>query len=125
MEVRMWRQVISSLAVAGVVAAGPAIFGAQTTKRAPSTTSSQKTAAMLVDINSASKADLAALPGVGDAYSDKIIAGRPYKAKSDLVNKKILPSTTYDKIKSLVVAKQPAGTSTSSSHSKKSTKKHA
>ncbi|GFO63651.1 ComEA family DNA-binding protein [Geomonas paludis] len=60
----------------------------------------------VVDINTASEADLKALPGVGDAYSKKILAGRPYAKKDQLLSKKILPKATYDKVKDKIVAKQ-------------------
>ena len=88
--------------VAAPQAAGPA------REKAPAKTAATKaTTGELVDINSASAEELDKLPGIGKAYSEKIIKGRPYRGKNELLDKKILPAGVYNKIKDQIIASRP------------------
>jgi len=80
---------VSVLAAQTTSTAAPTKTTAKTTAK-PAASDAKTTAAALVDINSASKTDLMALPGIGDAIADKIIAGRPFKGKNDKISSKII-----------------------------------
>ena len=80
--------------------------GATNKKSGASAKSKAAAQAKLVDINSASKAELMKLPGISDAEADKIIAGRPYLTKTRLVTKNIISMDAYEGLKKRVVAKQ-------------------
>ena len=108
----MRRFIVALLSV--FLVAGPAWLGAQSkpkdqkatqTQTSTDTSSSNKVHGKL-DINTATKEQLEALPGIGAAYSQKIIDGRPYKSKDELMKKKVIPASTYQKIKDEIVAHQ-------------------
>ena len=98
--------------ICALAVARPASSGALNQESKSSKSSAAKPAATaspqaeLLDINTASKEQLEALPGIGTAYSQKIIDGRPYAKKTDLVHKNIIPQATYNKIKNMIVAKK-------------------
>jgi len=79
---------------------------AQVDSKASSAAAAASTMVGKLDINSATADQLKELPGIGDAFSQKIVDGRPYRTKLDLVRKKIIPQSNYDKIKDMIVAKQ-------------------
>ncbi|HXN23071.1 MAG TPA: helix-hairpin-helix domain-containing protein [Candidatus Dormibacteraeota bacterium] len=120
----MRRKLLLSFSV-WAVALALSVSPVQAQKKAPSKSSAKQsttadkssTTGELVDLNSASLEQLKALPGIGDVYAQKIIDGRPYRVKTDLVRKKIVPEGTYEKIQGLVIAKQ------SSANGKAPTKK--
>jgi competence protein ComEA len=85
------------------------LLGAATAAAQTRTTPPPPPAAKLIDINSASRDDLMSLEGIGEVRADAIIRARPFKAKTDLVERRLIPEALYDKIADKVIARPPPG----------------
>jgi len=103
---------VFALSLVSGVTAGQAAASAPAGSTTAAAGSMTKAATDKLDLNTATVDQLKELPGIGDAYSKKIVDGRPYRAKNELVQKQIIPQATYDKIKEMIVAKQPKATPT-------------
>jgi competence protein ComEA len=86
--------------------AKPNTSGQAASSAKPAKAATKVPAAKLIDLNSATPDQLKTLPGISDVYAQKIVDGRPYRVKTDLVRKNVVPQATYDKIAGMVIAKQ-------------------
>lgn len=102
----MYKNLIAKIIVTIFVVSLMTGVATATTKAGEKTKTTAAAKADLLDINTATKEQLDALPGIGEKFSQKIIDGRPYAKKNELVQKKIIPQATYNKIKDKIIAKQ-------------------
>jgi competence protein ComEA len=102
---KIWAKTLVLVAASALCLNGA--MAADAAKKASASASASASAKVaLIDLNSASKKTLMTLPQIGDARSDAIIKGRPYKGKDELVSKNIISQDVYDGIKDAVIAKQ-------------------
>lgn len=107
----MIRTLVAAAALALVTSTAMAQTGTQPATPAPQTMPTRPVnptapAAVLIDINSATRAELMTLPGIGEARADAIIRGRPYRGKDELPRKNIIPQGVYDNIQARIIARQ-------------------
>lgn len=100
---RTLRLLIVSVLLAAATLAAPSSF-----LMAQRPASNVNRASDLLDINTATPQQLKSLPGFGDAYVRRVIAGRPYTAKNQLVTRGVLPPSAYDRVSSRIVAHRPS-----------------
>ena len=107
-EVPVNKLTIAILVALGLISASPLLAQTASPGTAPKPAATAPAATgKLIDINRASKKELMTLPGIGDVYAEKIIKGRPFKGKDDIMSDKVgVPQATYDKIKDMIIAKQ-------------------
>ena len=119
--------VISSLPLLAQTSGSSAATGqgsapAKSSSKSSGSSKSSSSSGAKLDINTATADQLKTLPGIGDATVQKIIAGRPYHAKNDLVSKKIITQSEYDSIKDQIIAHRASGTTSGGSTKGTSTK---